>query len=90
MAVDQRKLIAVMRTATTEIDSRYKGYHDDLFNCVHNIMMLERAHERRATRIQKKINTRVKHLGDRISRNRTAEHGERLPFETATGEIPLK
>lgn len=76
MAVDQRKLIAVMRAAVTEVNPHYEGYHDDLFNCVHDIVMFEREHERRATRIQKKVNTRVKYLGDRIVR-----HEESLPLK---------
>ena len=68
MAVDQRKLIAVMRQAAETIEERYVGYRSDLFDYVAQIVMLEREHERKATQIQKKIGDRVGALGTLINR----------------------
>lgn len=59
MAVDQRKLIAVIKSAVGDVELRYDGYHDDLFDYVAQIVMLEREHEKRATQIQKKITDKV-------------------------------
>lgn len=69
MAVDQRKLIAVMRDAVAGIEERYQGYRSDLFDYVAQVVMLEREHERKATQIQKKIGDRVGALGTLIDRN---------------------
>lgn len=69
MAVDQRKLISVMRDAVDEVEDRYKGYRADLFDYVSQIVMLEREHERRATQIQKKVGDRVDALGTLIAKN---------------------
>lgn len=72
MAVDQRKLIAVMRQAVENVEERYVGYRSDLFDYVAQIVMLEREHERKATQIQKKIGDRVGALGTLIDKK--AEH----------------
>lgn len=69
MAVDQRKLVAVMRDAVVGIEDRYSGYRADLFDYVAQIVMLEREHERKATQIQKKIGDRVASLGTLIDKN---------------------
>lgn len=69
MAVDQRKLIAVMRDAVGSVEERYPGYRGDLFDYVAQIVMLEREHERKATQIQKKIGDRVSALGTLIDKN---------------------
>jgi len=66
MAVDQRKLIAVMRSAVAAVEDRYHGYRDDLFDYVSQIVLLEREHERKATQIQKKVGDRVDALGRMI------------------------
>lgn len=68
MAVDQRKLIAVMRQAVESTEERYVGYRSDLFDYVAQIVMLEREHERKATQIQKKIGDRVGALGTLIDK----------------------
>jgi hypothetical protein len=68
MAVDQRKLIAVMQEAVSGIEERYSGYHRDLFDFVAQIVMLEREHERKATQIQKKVSDRVAALGTLIDK----------------------
>lgn len=72
MAVDQRKLIAVMRQAVESVEERYVGYRSDLFDYVAQIVMLEREHERKATQIQKKIGDRVGALGTLVDKK--AEH----------------
>ncbi len=59
MAVDQRKLVAVMRDAVGGVEDRYDRYRGDLFDYVAQIVMLEREHERKATQIQKKIGDSV-------------------------------
>ena len=46
-----------------DVESRYAGYHDDLFDYVAQIVMLEREHEKKATQIQKKVTDRVDALG---------------------------
>lgn len=69
MAVDQRKLIAVMRSAVDQLEERYIGYRDDLFDHVSQIVMLEREHERKATQIQKKVSDRVAALGVLIDKH---------------------
>ncbi len=69
MAVDQRKLIAVMRDAVAGVEERYTGYRSDLFDYVAQIVMLEREHERKATQIQKKISDRVSALVTLIDKN---------------------
>ena len=69
MAVDQRKLIAVMRDAVAGVEERYLGYRGDLFDYVAQIVMLEREHERKATQIQKKVGDRVSALGTLIDKN---------------------
>lgn len=62
MAVDQRKLIAVMRESVQQIEDRYPQYRRELLDYVSQIVMLEREHERRATQIQKKVSDRVSAL----------------------------
>lgn len=69
MAVDQRKLIAVIKSAVTDVEHRYDRYHDDLFDYVAQIVMLEREHEKRATQIQKKVTDKVDALGTLIDKN---------------------
>lgn len=69
MAVDQRKLIAVMRDAVATVDERYSGYRTALFDYVAQIVMLEREHERKATQIQKKVGDKVAALGTLIDKN---------------------
>lgn len=73
MAVDQRKLIAVMREAVAGVDERYGGYRTDLFDHVAQIVMLEREHERKATQIQKKVGDKVGALGTLIDKK---AHGD--------------
>jgi hypothetical protein len=68
MAVDQRKLIAVMRDAVTSVEERYPGYRRDLFDYVAQIVMLEREHERKATQIQKKVADKVAALGTLVDK----------------------
>ena len=63
MAVDQLKLISVMREAVGTVSLRYPGYKEELFDYLSQIVMLEREHERRATAIQKKVGDRVAALG---------------------------
>lgn len=72
MAVDQRKLIAVMRDAVAGVEERYAGYPSDLFDYVAQIVMLEREHERKATQIQKKVSDRVASLGALLDKNATS------------------
>lgn len=69
MAVDQRKLIAVIKSAVGDVEGRYDRYHDDLFDYVAQIVMLEREHEKRATQIQKKVTDKVDALGVLIDKN---------------------
>jgi hypothetical protein len=69
MAVDQRKLIAVIKTSVGEVEARYDRYHEDLFDHVAQIVMLEREHERRATQIQKKVTDKVHALAKLIETN---------------------
>ena len=69
MAVDQRKLIAVLKSAVGDVEYRYGRYHDDLFDYVSQIVMLEREHEKRATQIQKKVTDKVDALGVLIDKN---------------------
>ena len=69
MAVDQRKLISVIKLAVEEVEGHYDRSHDDLFDYVAQIVMLEREHERRATQIQKKITDKVDALGVLIDKN---------------------
>jgi len=73
MTVDQRKLITVLKTAVGDVESRYEGYHNDLFDYVAQIVMLEREHERRATQIQKKVSDRVDALGGLLERHGGSE-----------------
>lgn len=68
VAVDQRKLVAVMREAIDGVEDRYPGYRGDLFDYVAQIVMLEREHERRATQIQKKVGDRVASLATLIDK----------------------
>lgn len=63
MAVDQRKLISVIKAAVGDVEGRYAGYHDDLYDYVSQIVMLEREHEKRATQIQRKVTDKVDALG---------------------------
>lgn len=63
MAVDQRKLIEVIKSSVGGVEGRYDRYHDDLFDFVAQIVMLEREHEKRATQIQKKVTDKVDALG---------------------------
>lgn len=69
MAVDQRKLISVIKTTVEDVEGRYGRYHDDLFDYVAQIVMLEREHEKRATQIQKKVSDKVDALGTLIDKN---------------------
>ncbi|MEZ5310395.1 MAG: hypothetical protein R2735_07355 [Microthrixaceae bacterium] len=69
MAVDQRKLIEVIKSAVEKVEGRYDRYHDDLFDYVAQIVMLERQHEKRATQIQKKVSDKVDALGLLIDKN---------------------
>lgn len=69
MAVDQRKLIAVIKSAVDEVEVRYDRYHEDLFDHVAQIVMLEREHERRATQIQKRVTDKVHALAKLIETN---------------------
>jgi hypothetical protein len=73
MAVDQRKLISVMRDAVAGVEERYDGYRTDLFDHVAQIVMLEREHERRATQIQKKVAAKVGALGTLIDKKARAD-----------------
>jgi len=66
VAVDQRRLISVMRGAVSRIEERYDGYRDDLFDYLSQIVMLEREHQRQATQIQKKVGDKVSALGTYI------------------------
>lgn len=69
MAVDQRKLIAVLHDSVNQRMEHYSGYRKDLLDHVAQIVMLEREHERRATQIQKKISDKVEALGLLIGRH---------------------
>jgi hypothetical protein len=69
MAVDQRKLISVLRAAVNGCESRYPTYHDDLFDHVAQIVMLEREHDRKATQIQKKVSDKIDALSVLIDKN---------------------
>jgi hypothetical protein len=68
MAVDQRKLISVIKSAVQNIEERHPGYNNELFDYVAQIVMLEREHEQRATQIQKKVTDRIDALGTLIDK----------------------
>ena len=63
MAVDQRKLITVIKQSISNIDLRYPGYHKDLLDFVAQIVFLEREHEQKATQIKNKVDDKVSALG---------------------------
>ena len=69
MAVDQRKLISVLRAAVDDIEERYVGYRADLLDTVAQVVMLEREHEQKATQIQKKVGDRIDALGTLIGKH---------------------
>lgn len=62
MAVDQRKLITVIKSAVGDVEDRYLGYRDDLFDYVAQIVLLEREHEKKATQIQKRVSDQIEAL----------------------------
>jgi hypothetical protein len=68
MAVDQQKLITVIKAAVDGVENRYAGYHGDLFDYVAQIVLLEREHEKKATQIQKKVSDKVDALGTLIDK----------------------
>ena len=69
MAVDQRKLVSVMRSAVSMSVDRYDGYQEDLFDHLSQIIMLEREHLHQATQIQKKISDKIEALGKLITKH---------------------
>ena len=69
MAVDQRKLITVLKDAVNDVEDRYLGYRTDLLDYVSQIVMLEREHEKKATQIQKKVIDRIDALGVLIGKS---------------------
>ena len=69
MAVDQRKLITVLRAAVDGVEERYVGYRADLLDYVAQVVMLEREHEQKATQIQKKVGDRIDALGTLIEQH---------------------
>jgi hypothetical protein len=69
VAVDQRKLIAVLRDAVDGTPERYRGYHNDLLDHVSQVVLLEREHERKATQIQKKVSDKIDALSVLIDKN---------------------
>ena len=62
MAVDQRKLITVIKSAVGDVEDRYPGYRADLFDYVAQIVFLEREHEKKATQIQKRVSDKIEAL----------------------------
>lgn len=69
MAVDQRKLITVLKASVEDVEERYPGYRKELLDYVAQVVMLEREHEQKATQIQKKVGDRIDALGTLIEKN---------------------
>lgn len=73
MAVDQMKLITVLKGAVSTVEAHYKGYPSDLFDFVAQIVMLEREHQQRAVQIQKKVSDRIDALSILIGERRAVK-----------------
>ena len=72
MAVDQRKLITVIKSAVSEVEDRHPGYRDVLFDYVAQIVLLEREHEKKATQIQKRVSDKIEALATIIDKREGA------------------
>ncbi|HMS12466.1 MAG TPA: hypothetical protein PKD80_05150 [Microthrixaceae bacterium] len=59
----------MIKSSVDHVEGRYGRYHDDLFDYVAQIVMLEREHEKRATQIQKKVSDKVDALATLLDKN---------------------
>ena len=66
MAINHVKLIEVMKSSVGDVERRYARYHEDLFDHVAQVVMLEREHKRQATQIQKRVTDKVHALAKLI------------------------
>lgn len=65
MTVSQQKLLTVLREHTDAVDEgdRVKGYCNELFATLVDVVVLEREHRQAAIQIQKRVSAKCEALG---------------------------
>ena len=68
MAVNKQKLLELLMVEVSSIAERYTGYHDDLVDCLADVIALESGHLQQATSIRKKVQDKCDLLGNEIAK----------------------
>jgi len=69
MPLIQKKVVSIISDQFKNVDERCKGYREEIFNIVAEILELERQHRIRAINIQQKINDKCDATGRFLAEN---------------------
>ena len=69
MPLIQKKIVSIISDQCKNLEGRCKGYRDEIFNTIADILELERQHRIRSINIQKKINDKCDATGRFLSEN---------------------
>jgi hypothetical protein len=69
MPLIQKKIVSIISDQVKNVDERCKGYREEIFNIVAEILVLERQHRTRAINIQQKINDKCDAAGRFLAEN---------------------
>lgn len=69
MPLIQKKIVSIISDQCKNLDERCRGYRDEIFNTVADILGLERQHRIRSINIQQKINDKCDATGRFLAEN---------------------
>ena len=69
MPLIQKKIVSIISDQCKNLDERCRGYRDEIFNTVADILALERQHRIRSINIQQKINDKCDATGRFLTEN---------------------
>ncbi|MBW1766578.1 MAG: hypothetical protein JRJ65_05940 [Deltaproteobacteria bacterium] len=69
MPLIQKKIVSIISDQCKNLDEKCRGYRDQIFNTVADILVLERQHRIRSINIQQKINDKCVATGRFLAEN---------------------
>jgi len=69
MPLIQKKIVSIISDQCKNLDERCRGYRDEIFNTVADILVFERQHRIRSINIQQKINDKCDATGRFLAEN---------------------
>lgn len=70
MPLNEMRVLSIILEECKKVPERYEGYHDDLLECLADIVSYERQHMVSGTNIQQKVNDKCNATGRLLTEKR--------------------